>query len=168
MSKTYYILVFIALSVIQVLLNNYLNVSQYLLLSVLPLAIMTLPLKRSTTACLFIAFFTGLAIDLISTPSVGSTSIAFLVCALIKNIVFQAVYGDEVFSVRDSSPLVYTSGKERLLSMVIMCGTYFLFYVIIDSAGTMPFTFNLFRWLYSTIASTLLCCLCSIMLFRKS
>ncbi len=168
MSKSYYVLVFIALCIIQVLLNNYLNVSQYLLLSLMPLAILLLPLKHSTISCLFIAFIAGLAVDFISFPSIGSTSISLLVCAFIRDIVFQAVYGDEVFSVRDSSPLVYTSGKERLLSIGIMCGTYFIFYIIIDSAGTMPFTFNLLKWLYSTIASTVLCCLCSVMLFRRN
>ncbi len=168
MSKSYYMLVFIALCIIQVLLNNYLNVSQYLLLSLMPLALMSIPLNRSTISCLLIAFFTGLAVDVISTPSMGSTSIALLVCAMIKNFVFQVVYGDEIFSLRDSSPLVYTSGKERIISTGIMCGAYFLFYIIIDSAGTMSFTFNLLRWLYSTMASTILCCLCAVMLFRRN
>ena len=64
MNRTYHIIVSLAICVVQILLNNYLNISQYVLVSLLPLVVMSLPLKRSTNFALFVAFFAGMAVSI--------------------------------------------------------------------------------------------------------
>lgn len=166
MNRTYHIIVNLAICVVQILLNNYLNISQYVLVSLLPLVVMSLPLKRSTNFALFVAFFAGMAVDLLSSSQLGCTSICLLVCAFLKNTVFKLVYGDEIFSYRDGCPLTYQSSRETGIAISILCAIYFLLYALIDSAGTLPLNVNLLRWVISSAISALLCFICTSVLYK--
>ena len=150
MNRTYHIIVNLAICVVQILLNNYLNISQYVLVSLLPLVV----------------FFAGMAVDLLSSSQLGCTSICLLVCALLKNTVFKLVYGDEIFSYRDGCPLTYQSSRETGIAISILCAIYFLLYVLIDSAGTLPLKVNLLRWVISSAISALLCFICTSVLYK--
>ena len=75
MMRNHYRLVFLLLCIVQLLINNYFNLSQYLLLSLLPLCIMILPLKKNSGIVdLFVAFALGLLVDFASSSVIGISS----------------------------------------------------------------------------------------------
>ena len=157
--RNHYRLVFLLLCIVQLLINNYFNLSQYLLLSLLPLCIMILPLtKNSGIVDLFVAFALGLLVDFASSSVIGISSCSLLLLAFLKKTLISMICGEEIF---------FQSFRELILLFILSCAIYFLPYVLIDCAGTRPFLFVLAKWLCSTAASAFVCCICSLILFRE-
>lgn len=167
MTKPYYIFAFICICVVQMLINNFFNVSQYLLLSLLPMLILSLPLKYPTSVNLLFAFCVGVIVDLVSSPVIGLSCCPLLLCAFAKNYIIRLVYGVEILWQREDSPLNYQSTKEVIISLIIICALYFLVYVWIDTAGTRPFSFVFQRWIYSTLLSAFVCGIFSSFIFKS-
>ena len=152
-------LVFVLLCIVQLLINNYFNLSQYLLLSLLPLSIMILPLKKNSGIVdLLVAFALGLLVDFASSSVIGISSCSLLLLAFLKKPLIRLIFGEEVF---------YQSLREVVLLFCLSCAIYFLPYVILDCAGARPLLFVFAKWLCSSAASALVCCLCSLILFRE-
>ncbi len=166
MNKINYKIVFVALFIAQILINNFWHVSQYLLLSFMPLLLLSLPLKHSNVMVLFIAFFVGLAVDLLSSSTLGITSCALLLCAICKNLILKMVYGEELFTYREGSPLNFHTTRELLLSLTLFCAIYFIPYVFIESSGSRPFSFIFLRWLCSFAFSSGVNCILATFLFK--
>lgn len=168
MRKNIYYLTLLSICLVQILLNNYLYISQYILISLLPAIVASLPLRFNTITSLLMAFVVGLAIDFISLPTLGISSCALLPCMLVRVPVLKLVYGDNILQNDDNSPLNYQSYKENFISILIFCALYMAVYVWLDGAMTRSFAFNSLRWLCSTLCSSLLCFLCSMILFKDN
>ena len=82
--KRYFAPTYIILLVVQIIICNYLHVTPYLYLTILPVMVLCLPLKVSTLAALFIAFGSGLAIDFIADGLPGLNTLALLPVALLR------------------------------------------------------------------------------------
>lgn len=157
--KKHYIFVFVLLCIVQLLINNYFNLSQYLLLSLLPLAIFILPVgQNSSIVDLLLAFIVGLLVDFLSSPLIGISSCSLLLLALVKKPLISNLFGEEV---------ICQSLRELILLFSAGCATYFLPYVLIDCAGVRPWPFILIKWLCSSASSALVCCVLSVILFRE-
>ena len=76
--KQNYFLMFLLILGVQLLICNYLHITAYLTLSLLPCAILLLPTKVGTTASMLIAFASGLTVDVLAEGVVGLNALALV------------------------------------------------------------------------------------------
>ena len=154
MKRGLFILVYIILMVAQIIVNNYFGLSRYLLISVLPALILLLPRNMSTILAMLVAFATGFAVDFFSTGMLGLTSVALMPVALGRRLLVSSVFGDEPAD-RDEQITIARFGLPKVvLALLLCCATFFLVFVWVDSAGTVPFWTAALRWLLSVLVST--------------
>lgn len=150
------IFVYLLLLAVQVLLMNYLNLSQYVLLCFLPAMILCLPIRLSSIAVMCIAFATGFAVDFSAQGVLGLCSFALVPVAFSRRLIISMVYGNELFS-RGEDPSVRRQGVFKM-ALLLLIGTalFLLLYIWMDGAGTRPLWFNLLRFSCSLLLSTAL------------
>lgn len=150
-----FIWLYIALVAGEILIGNYLNLSQFVLLTFLPVMIMCLPQAVGTPWALGIAFLTGVVVDFFSGSVIGQTSVALLPVALLRFPLLRLVFGGEMFDRREDLS-VRRHGLPGLLLVMLAANALFLvIYITVDSAGTRPFWFNLVRFLISLVVALL-------------
>ena len=143
----------------QIILSNYLYVSHYLVLNLLPLVILSLPASRGVNVAMLVA------VDFASTGILGLSSAALLPVALLRFPILRAVGGEEYLVHRDSPPVGHLTTRGVFLATLSAAAVFFLCYVFIDAAGTRPLWFNLTRMLLSSVASAALMTFLNIFLF---
>ena len=163
-----YFIVFAILTLAQALISNYFLFSQYVLISLLPLLIVSLPSRYGTPVALALAFVAGFVVDFVGSGTLGLTSCALLPLALLRIPLLRLVSGEEIMTDRDDSPVAHQTTPEQALTLVLACVLFFGLYVWVDSAGTRPFWFNAVRALLSTGVSTLLCVLLGNFIFGQN
>ena len=98
MRKGGYYFVFLLLVAVQMLICNYLNLSPYLSLSILPVLILCVPLRLPTFWTMLLAFATGSAVDLLSEGLLGLNALALVPVAFVRKEVIRLIFGDELFA----------------------------------------------------------------------
>ncbi len=159
MNKNLSYIYILALCLIQVLINNFLNISHLLYISLLPLAVFCLPGKQVSIPSLILSFLMGIIIDITSSGAVGITSCALLLCVFLRPVILKLAYTDSFTSSGEDYLEEERLSREMILSIALLCAVYFLVYCWIDSAGTLKWSFALLKWLYSFLCSTVLCVL---------
>lgn len=136
----------------QVLVCNYLNISPYLTLSILPVIVFALPARYSTVATLFIAFAMGLAVDFMAEGWMCLNVVALLPVAVLKMSLCKALFGDEIIERKESFSFE-KYGRSKIIFGIIVCQALFLFiYIWADGGATYPLSFSFTRWLVSLLA----------------
>ena len=139
----------------QVLICNYLSLSPYLTLSILPVILFALPTKYGTVATLFIAFAMGLAVDFMAEGWLGLNVVALLPVAALKRALCEALFGDEIIE-REESFSFEKYGQGKIIFGITVCQALFLFiYVWADGGSAYPLSFSATRWLVSSVAGVL-------------
>ena len=146
----------VALCLAQILLSNYLYLSHYLVLNLLPLVILSLPESRNVNIAMLIAFVAGFAVDFASSGILGLSSASLLPVAILRFPILSAVGGEEYMVHRDSPPVGHLTTRGVFLATLSAAAVFFLCYVFIDAAGTRPLWFNLTRMPLSSVASAAL------------
>lgn len=167
MRQSNYLIVYLLLCIVQALFDNFFLFSQYVVLSILPALIMSLPPRYGTPFTLITAFLTGALVDFIGTGSLGLTSIALLLVALMRRPVLRLVSEDDYIFYRNDPPATHQSTSETIFCSIFACIIYFAVFVPVESAGTRPFWFNALRFLISCAASSLLGVLLSFYFSRR-
>ena len=98
MKQYNFFLTYALLVLIQMVICNYFHLSAYILLSILPVMVLRIPIRYSTTMALCIAFVTGLLVDLLSEGLLGINTLAIVPVAFVRKVVIQLVFGEEVFA----------------------------------------------------------------------
>lgn len=155
MKNNKFFLFFSILAIAQILMNNYLNLSQMMSLNVLPVLILCAPLGVSTPILLLISFVTGFIVDFFSTGQLGLTSAALLPVALLRTPVLSLVLGNEIFSRQEDISKARQGALKVSLAVLLALLIFLVAYIWLDSAGTHPFWFNLVKLLISLLASYL-------------
>lgn len=168
MRNGHYFVTFAILCLAQALISNYFLFSQYVLISLLPLLIVSLPSRYGTPAALGLAFVAGFVVDFVGGGTLGLTSCTLLPLALLRIPLLRLVSGEEIMTDRDDSPLAHQTTPEQALTMVLACVLFFGLYVWVDGAGMRPFWFNASRTLLSTVVSALLCVLLGNFIFGSN
>ncbi len=154
-----YIAVFAVLVIVQIVLCNFLNLSRFMVLSILPALVLMLPVRLGDAAMMLTAFVLGFLVDFFSTGTLGLTSFALVPAALARNFTIGILFGDELGS-REGELSVSRFGLPKfVLSTLILCVIYFALYVWVDAAGTMKFWECFLRFLLSTAVSLPVCVL---------
>ena len=152
MRKSGFYLVYLLLTVIQMLICNYFHLSAYLMLSILPVLVLCLPLRVGTTGAMAIAFATGVSVDLLAEGMLGINTLALVPVAYVRKEVIRLIFGDELFA-REEDFSVRKNGFGKVALAIFLVQALFLaVYVWADSAGTRPFSFNAIRFGVSLLA----------------
>lgn len=154
MKEYRFILLCVVLIIAQVFLVNYFSLSRYVVISLLPAIILMLPLKMGSIVSMLLAFGIGFVVDFFSNGMLGMTSVALVPVALTRFAVYGMVFGDEMSSRTDVISISRLGVPKIALASLLMCGLYFLVYVWVDSAGTVPFGPAALRFLLSVVVCT--------------
>ena len=154
--KDRYWLIYLLLVAVQIVLGNFLNLGQLIVLCLLPLLVLSLPVKYTTPAVLLISFATGMMVDILTHGIPGLGTVALLPVAAGRLWIIRTVFGSELRA-RGEDLSVHKQGVPKIaLAVLIATALYFAIFVWVDAAGTRSFGFCVLRWLLSTLASTLL------------
>lgn len=156
MTNKVFWLKFILLVIAQALLCTYFSFSHLILMTIVPTLILCLPIATKTPIALFIAFFTGLVIDILSSGAVGITSASLLVVALTRKFILSILFGEEIHSRADRLSFRRQGGIKMWAAVLMVTAVFLLVYVILDSAGTRSFRFNATKFSLSLIFDFLL------------
>ncbi len=153
-TNSYFTLLYVILTILQLVICNYLGLSQFLTLSLLPAMVFCLPLSVNTFWAMIIAFVTGLCVDGLGDGLLGLNAFALVPVALIRRPLVSGIFGSDVVE-RNGHFSIYNNGLFRCAGAVAICTAIFFFlYILVDGAGTRPFWFSLVRFLCSFLLST--------------
>jgi len=153
MRSNKYFLFFILLLIAQILVCIFFNLSQLLMVSVLPVLILFAPLTLGTTAMLLIAFVSGFAVDFFATGQLGLTSMALMPVAMLRPGILKLVFGNEIFVRGEDLSKARQGAVKITLALLMAISVFLILYIWVDAAGTRSFWFNLVKYLLSLIAS---------------
>ena len=146
-----YPLTFILLVMVQILICNYLNLTPYLTLSILPMAILFLPIGCSGSAAMLIAFICGLAVDFLCDGVPGLQALSLVPVAYARTGIIRLVFGSEVFARKENISVAKHGLGKTALALALAQALFLAAYIIADGAGTRPFWFNSLKWLLSIL-----------------
>ena len=98
MRSNRFFLIFICIVALQVLICNYLNLSYYLTLSLLPVIVILIPVRYSTIVAMLIAAASGFAVDILGDGVLGLNMMAIVPVALARKGLLNIIFGQEVFA----------------------------------------------------------------------
>lgn len=138
----------------QVILCNYAALGPYVMLTMLPAMIMCIPTTVSTTACMLIAFASGLAVDWLSEGLTGLNAAAAVPVALLRNGAIKIYLGEDLITRGDRFSIRKNGLFKIAVTMFTALMVFLGIYIFLDGAGARPTWFNLTRLGVSTA-----CCL---------
>ena len=156
MSRHHFFLTYFLLLILQILICNYLNLSQYVMLSILPVLILMLPVRFGTFFAMILAFVSGLAVDFLSEGVIGLNALALVPVALARKGIIQLVFGSEFFARKENISVSKHGVAKISVALVMAQGLFLLVYIWADGAAMRPFLFNLIRFFASLLAGLLL------------
>lgn len=152
MKSNNYIFTYILMAMAQVLLCNYLHISHYVMLSILPVIVLALPIRINTTAAMIIAFATGLSVDFLAEGMIGLNALSLVPVAYVRKGVCKALFGEEMI-IRNEDFSVRKYGIPKVATAIAIVQSLFLFiYIWADGAMARPFSFSLLRFICSDVA----------------
>lgn len=154
--KQNFLLRFLLLLVAQILLCNYFHVTQYIMLSILPAMILCLPTKTGTTAAMFIAFASALAVDFLAEGLIGINAIALVPVALCRRELCRAIFGSELIVRGDAFSISRNGAVKVIFALTVVQSLFLLVYLWADGAAARPLMFNALRFACSLVAGVLL------------
>jgi len=155
MRKTGFVVVYLILLVGQLLLSNYFHISLYIMLSILPVMVLCIPLNVSTIAAMFIAFGTGLTVDLLSDGIIGLNALALVPVAFARKEMIRLIFGEELIARGEDFSVRRSGLGQVVLAMILAQALFLLIYIWADGAGTRPFWFNFLRFICSLLSGVL-------------
>jgi hypothetical protein len=161
MRRNHYFLSYFLLLILQILICNYLNLSPYVTLSVLPVMILMLPIRFGTLFAMILAFVSGLAVDYLAEGVLGLNALALVPVALARKGIIYLIFGSEFFARKENISLRKHGAAKMTVAIAMAQSIFLLIYIWADGAAMRPFLFNLIRFGVSLIVGTLLSLLLS-------
>ncbi|MCQ2187954.1 MAG: hypothetical protein MJY73_06365 [Bacteroidales bacterium] len=156
MRKPGFLLMYILLLTAQILLGVYCNFTSLFTLTLLPVMVLCIPIKRSTIFCMVAAFITGFLADFMQDGMLGISILALVPIGLMRKGIIQLVFGSEVFSRGEDISFRRQGIGKMALAIAMVTGIYLAIYIFVDCAGTMPRSFCFMRWIISLAGDTIL------------
>ena len=152
--RTRFYLFYVILVALQIVLGNYLDLTQYVTLCFLPAMILALPMSCSTAGAMCIAFVTGLAVDFFTHGILGLTIIALVPVAFCRRRLIVLAFGGDVLARGEDISIDKHGLAKSLLAILTATALYLGIYIVADGAGTRTAAFNLLRFVCSLAVST--------------
>ena len=167
------ILKYITLAVIiifcQILVSEYVNIWAVLYIAIFPQFIIVLPPTLNRSLYMLIAFALGLSIDLCADGLLGLNAAALTAMAYARGPILKLTLPKASFESYESTPIVPRTVDVSKLAMLntLMLAVFFTVYVLLDSAGTFPFGYTLFKIFLCVIVNAIITFICNIVLMDK-
>ena len=152
MRKSSFFLVYVLLTVAQMFLCNYLHLSPYLTLSILPVMVLCIPLRVSTFWAMVMAFLTGLSVDLLAEGILGLNALALVPVAFARKEIIRLIIGGDLLARKEDFTIRKNGLGAVAIAVLIVQALFLAIYVWADGAGTRPFSFNAVRFAVSLAA----------------
>ena len=149
MKQSRFLINFLLLLVVQLCMANFFRLSQFASLSILPAMILLIPIKRGTIPVLFIAFATGLAVDLLSDGLIGLNTLALVPVAFCRLGIIRLVFGDEIFARKEDISIPRQGLWKMSVALIMAQALFLIIYIWADGAGTRPLWFSAIRFAVS-------------------
>ena len=146
MTEKRFILIFCLLLVAQILLSNFLDITQYFTVALLPTMMFCRPLRSGTILNLAIAFAAGFVTDFFGSGMLGLSSAALLPAVILCNPVLHIFFNEETFSRMDNLSIGKLGLGRVLAACACILAVYLAIYILLDGAGTRTMQFNLIRF----------------------
>lgn len=156
MSDAAYFLRLTLLLVLQVLLLNFFNFSQYLVIFFLPAAILCIPARHGGIYAVAVAFVAGFLTDFFADGMLGLTACALVPVGYARTWILRLIFGADFFDRAEDLSFRRHGFWSVMLAAFLASLLFMLIYVWADGAGTRPLWFNTLRLLCSTLAATFL------------
>lgn len=147
---------FCLLVVAQILICNYLHISMYLSLSILPVLILCIPTRVSTVKAMLIAFAAGFAVDFAAEGVLGLNVVALLPVAALRSTICSIIFGEELFARNDDFSIHKYGPAKVSFAIAIALAIFLAVYIWADGGAARPFSFNLTRGLVSLAAGMII------------
>ena len=95
-------LLYCLLLICQVLLCNYFQFTPFAMLALLPAMILCVPLTTGTIGCMFLAFGSGMAVDMLAEGIIGLNTSALLPVAILRKPLIRMLFGEDLIIRKDS------------------------------------------------------------------
>ena len=156
MKQRNYFVTYLLLLAAQILICNYLRISQYVFLTLLPVMVLCIPVRHSTITTMIIAFITGLCVDFLAEGVPGLNTVALVAVAFVRNEIISLVFGSEVFARKDNISKEKHGPAKMSSAIILSLALFLIIYIGFDGAASRPFWFNLVRFAASLLASYVL------------
>ena len=156
MKNTERIVTYLILLTVQILFCNYLHLSQYVMVSILPAMILFSDVRLSRVSTLCLAFALAFAVDFLSDGVLGLNVLALVPVAFVRDGVIRLVFGEEHFSRGEGISLIRQGIWKVSTAIVMVQALFLLVYIWADGAGTRPLWFCALRFVASLLAGGVL------------
>ena len=146
MRKNTFFLVYLLLTVVQMLICNYFHLTPYVMLSILPVMVLCIPLRVPTWVTMVIAFATGFVVDLLSEGILGLNVLALVPVAFVRKEMIRLIFGDELFARKEDFSVRKNGFGKVALAVFLVQALFLLIYIWADGAGTRTLAFNAIRF----------------------
>lgn len=151
-----YIVTALLLILAQGALDNYVNLSVYLDITLCLFIVLMLPYRTGTVTAMLTAFAVGLVTDFLGNSIPGMSSAALTAAALCRKGMLQLTAGKESSS-KEKHQTMDSLGTRRFLlysmPLILIC---LAVYILIDSSGFRPFGLCMARLAISMAANTVI------------
>jgi rod shape-determining protein MreD len=158
--KILYALVII---VVQCILDNYVDLSIYLRIVLVPYLILILPYRYRTISAMILAFFIGLAVDIFTTGVLGINAGALTAVAFIRQKMLHAIMDERNMERHDSPDLKVMGVGKGLFYIGVPYLLFFIISVLLDNFSIRPLAITIPKILAGTIVSGVI----SMLLFKN-
>lgn len=148
--------IYVLLLLLQIVLSHLFQTGPLLVLTLLPVMLLGLPAEWSTFRCMVVAFFSGLAVDLMADGLVGLNAFALLPVAYIRRFLMKKSFSEELVERGGRLSGRKWGWRPFLLCILLNTALFLLLYVTVDAAGERSFLFNLESFVLSLAADTVL------------
>lgn len=149
-----YIIISILLILAQGALDNYVNLSIYLNITLFVFPLLMLPVRTGTVPAMLAAFIIGLVVDILGNGIPGLTAAALTAAALLRKTILGFIVPKD--SKEDKSTVEDLGLGRFAVYSALMCLIFLSVYVFLYSAGFKPFWRCLLRLCTSLAANTAL------------
>ena len=156
MKNQHFGILYFLLVIAQMIICNYFQFTPYVVISILPAMILCMPLTVRTPLCMLIAFASGLAVDWLAEGLIGLNATSLVPVALARKTIIRIFLGEDLIARNDSFTFKKNGIGKISIALITALSVFFGLYVILDSAGTQPTSFNLIRFAASVAASFVL------------
>jgi len=146
---------YVLLLIAQLIISNYFRFTPYVMLSILPVMILSVPIRVNRFALLLLAFASGLLVDWLSEGLLGLNALALVPVAYARDSVLRVVFGNELIARKEDFSVNSNGIASVTMAIVMVQALFLIIYIWVDSAGSRTFLFNLVRFLASLVAGVL-------------
>lgn len=144
--KHNYGIMFLMIAATQLLICNYLNISAYVTISLLPVLFLCFPTRFSTITAMLAAFATGLVVDLLAEGTIGLNVFALLPVAASRRTLCDWIFGKEISLLNEDISLRKFGLLKMAFATFLAYSIFLLFYIAADGGPARPLLFNLLRF----------------------